>query len=87
VVRDGGEKRGSRRQGRGPKAAISPRGNITCARATYYYTGERFVPPGDKKLDIYKKALRCSQEGLKRRHKNIEFVEVPYQGETLPRTS
>ncbi|HKB61687.1 MAG TPA: hypothetical protein VKD03_02335, partial [Burkholderiales bacterium] len=50
----------------------------------YYYTGERFVPPGDKKLDLYKKALRCSQEGLKRRHKNIEFVEVPYQGETLP---
>src|SRR5258706_703248 len=50
----------------------------------YYYTGERFVPPSDKKLDIYKKALRCSQEGLKRRHKNIEFVEVPYQGETLP---
>ncbi len=34
----------------------------------YYYTGERFVPPGEKKLDIYRKALRCYQEGLKRRH-------------------
>ncbi len=50
----------------------------------YYYTGERFVPPGDKKLDIYKKALRCFQEGLKRRHKNIEFAEVPYEGKSLP---
>ena len=50
----------------------------------YYYTGERFVPPGDEKLDIYKKALRCYQEGLKRRHRNIEFVEVPYEGKALP---
>src|SRR5207344_1382907 len=50
----------------------------------YYYTGERFVPPGEKKLDIYKKALRCFQEGLKRRHRNIEFVEVPYEGKALP---
>src|SRR5213593_1906390 len=50
----------------------------------YYYTGERFVPPGERKLGIYKKALRCCQEGLKRRHRNIEFVEVPYEGKTLP---
>jgi len=54
----------------------------------YYYTGERFVPPGEKKLGIYRKALRCYQEGLKRRHRNIEFVEVPYhenaEGKTLP---
>src|SRR6266581_5049397 len=50
----------------------------------YYYTGERFVPPGERKLGIYKKALRCYQEGLKRRHGNIEFVEVPYEGKALP---
>ncbi|TMG76439.1 MAG: alpha/beta hydrolase, partial [Betaproteobacteria bacterium] len=50
----------------------------------YYYTGERFVPPGERKLGIYKKALRCYQEGLKRRHRNIEFVEVPYEGKALP---
>jgi dienelactone hydrolase len=50
----------------------------------YYYTGERFVPPGEKKLGIYKKALRCYHEGLKRRHPEIEFVEVPYEGKTLP---
>jgi Esterase FrsA-like len=50
----------------------------------YYYTGERFVPPGDRKLDIYRKALRCYKEGLKRRHPEIEFVEVPYEGKSLP---
>jgi dienelactone hydrolase len=50
----------------------------------YYYTGERFVPPGDRKLGIYMKALRCYQEGLKRRCPEIEFCEVPYEGKTLP---
>ena len=50
----------------------------------YYYTGERFVAPGENKLGIYKKALRCYQEGLKRRYPEIELVEVPYEGKTLP---
>ena len=50
----------------------------------YCYTGERFVPPGERKLAIYEKALRCYQEGLRRRHPEIEFVEVPYEGKTLP---
>jgi dipeptidyl aminopeptidase/acylaminoacyl peptidase len=59
-------------------------GNCYLRAGSYYYTGERFVPLGEKKLEIYRKALRCSQEGLKRRHPNIEFVEVPYEGKTLP---
>jgi len=59
-------------------------GNHYLRAGNYYYTGERFVPPGEKKLDIYKKALRCYQEGLKRRHRNVEFIEVPYEGKTLP---
>ena len=59
-------------------------GNCYLRAGNYYYTGERFVPPGEAKLDVYRKALRCSQEGLRRRHRNIEFVEVPYEGTTLP---
>jgi cephalosporin-C deacetylase-like acetyl esterase len=50
----------------------------------YYYTGERFVPPGERKLAIYEKALRCYKEGLARRHPEIELVEVPYEGRSLP---
>jgi len=59
-------------------------GNHYLRAGNYYYTGERFVPPGDRKLGIYRKALRCFKEGLKRRHPEIEFVEVPYEGKTLP---
>jgi len=59
-------------------------GNYYLRAGMYYYTGERMVPPGEQKTVIYKKSLRCSQEGLKRRHRNIEFVEVPYEGTSLP---
>jgi naringenin degradation protein FdeB len=62
----------------------STAGNHYLRAGNYYYTGERFVPPGERKLEIYKKALRCYREGLKRRHRNIEFVEAPYEGQTLP---
>jgi len=42
------------------------------------------VPPGDLKQEIGRKALACQHAGLRRRHANIEFVEVPYEGATLP---
>ena len=59
-------------------------GNFYLRAGMYYYTGERFVAPGEHKLGIYRKALRCCREGLRRRHNHIEFVEVPYEGMTLP---
>jgi pimeloyl-ACP methyl ester carboxylesterase len=59
-------------------------GNHYLRAGNYYYAGERFVPPGERKLEIYRKALRCYQEGLRRRYSDIEFVEVPYEGTTLP---
>jgi dienelactone hydrolase len=59
-------------------------GNLFLRAGNYYYTGERFMPVGDLKLSIYRKALRCYHEGLRRRHPEIEFCEVPYEGETLP---
>ena len=43
-------------------------GNYYLRAGNYYYTGERMVPPGEQKLGIYRKALRCYQEGLKRRY-------------------
>ncbi len=59
-------------------------GNYYLRAGNYYYTGERMVPPGEQKLGIYRKALRCFQEGLKRRNPNLEIVEVPYEGTALP---
>src|SRR5262245_8251503 len=59
-------------------------GNCYLRAGNYYYTGERMVPPGEQKLGIYRRALRCYQEGLKRRLLNIEIVDVPYEGAALP---
>jgi dienelactone hydrolase len=72
----------------GDKAAAEGRsataGNCYLRAGNYYYTGERMVPPGEQKLGIYRKALRCYQEGLKRRNPNLEIVDVPYDGTALP---
>jgi dienelactone hydrolase len=59
-------------------------GNMYLRAGNYYYTGERMVPPGEQKLGIYRKALRCYQEGLKRRCPTLEIVDVPYEGQSLP---
>lgn len=59
-------------------------GNYYLRAGNYYYTGERMIPPGDAKTEVYKKALRCFQEGIRRRYRNIEFVEVPYENGSLP---
>ncbi|MPZ45498.1 MAG: alpha/beta hydrolase [Betaproteobacteria bacterium] len=58
-------------------------GNYYLRAGMYYYTGERMLPPGEQKLDIYRKSLRCAHEGLKRRHRNVERVDVPYEGTAL----
>ena len=59
-------------------------GNYYLRANNYYYTGERMLPPGEQKLAMYKKALHCAHEGLKRRYPNIEYVDVPYEGKSLP---
>src|SRR5688572_26544406 len=59
-------------------------GNYYLRAGMYYFTGERFVPPGPEKREIGRKALECQHAGLARRHPGIEFVEVPYEGTTLP---
>ena len=72
----------------GDKAAAEGRhataGNYYLRAGNYYYTGERMVPPGEQKLGIYRKALRCYQEGLKRRYPGLEIVDVPYERTALP---
>ncbi len=59
-------------------------GNYYLRAGMYYFTGERFVPPGEAKRAMGRKALACQQAGLRRRYPNLEVVEVPYEGTTLP---
>jgi alpha-beta hydrolase superfamily lysophospholipase len=59
-------------------------GNHYMRAANYYYSAERFIPPGDEKMAMYRKALRCWHAALERLHPNIERVEVPYEGKSLP---
>lgn len=59
-------------------------GNQYMRAGNYYYSAERFVAPGEEKLAIYAKALRCYQGAMARLHPDIERVEVPYEGTSLP---
>jgi dienelactone hydrolase len=59
-------------------------GNQYMRAANYYYSGERFIPPGEEKLAIYRKALRCYLAAMERLYPEIERVEVPYEGQSLP---
>jgi dienelactone hydrolase len=52
--------------------------------ANYYYSAERFIAPGDEKMAMYRKALRCWHAALERLYPQIERVEVPYEGKSLP---
>lgn len=52
--------------------------------AIYYFCGERFLPPSERKWQTYRDCLRCFQKGIERRFPAIERVEVPYEGTTLP---
>ncbi len=59
-------------------------GNQYMRAGNYYYSAERFIPPGEEKLAIYLKALRCYQGAMARLHPDIERVDVPYEGQSLP---
>jgi dipeptidyl aminopeptidase/acylaminoacyl peptidase len=59
-------------------------GNAYLRAGMYYFTAERFIPPGDAKRTMGKKSLELQHAGLRRRYPTMEFVEVPCEGTTLP---
>jgi dipeptidyl aminopeptidase/acylaminoacyl peptidase len=59
-------------------------GNYYLRAGMYYFTGERFIYPGPAKVEVGRKSLQCQRAGLERRYSNMEFVEVPFEGKTLP---
>lgn len=50
----------------------------------YYFTGERFIPPGELKRETGRKAIELQTRGILWRYPNIEKIEVPFEGKTLP---
>ena len=52
--------------------------------ATYHFIGERFIPPGPRKVEGYRKCLAVYEKGAAIRYPNMERVEIPYEGTTLP---
>ncbi len=50
----------------------------------YYFTAERFIVPGLEKREMGRKAIDCQTKGILRRYANVERVEVPFEGRTLP---
>jgi naringenin degradation protein FdeB len=50
----------------------------------YLYNAERFILPGTEKRAAGERAYKVWHEGIRKRHPEIEFVEVPYEGITLP---
>lgn len=58
-------------------------GNNYMRAGNYYYSAERFIPPGADKMAVYHEALRCYRAALGRLHPNVEFVDVPYEGKAL----
>lgn len=59
-------------------------GSYYLRAAIYYFCGERFIPPSERKWDTYRSCLRCFGKGVARRYLNIERVAVPYEDTTLP---
>jgi pimeloyl-ACP methyl ester carboxylesterase len=71
------------------EAASKGRG-LTAAGAyfrasTYYFTGERHIPPDDpRKVPTFKKVVKTFQNGLHRCYPQVERVEIPYENTFLP---
>ena len=53
--------------------------------ANYYFAAERQTHPKDpRKTMLYKNMLECFQKGARWRKEPIEWVEIPYEGKTMP---
>ena len=75
------EKRADAAAAEGRKATA---GDYYLRAGNYFYNAERFILPGEEKRAWGGRAYRCYHAGIRLRYPNIEFVEVPYQGITLP---
>jgi dipeptidyl aminopeptidase/acylaminoacyl peptidase len=59
-------------------------GNCYLRAGMYYFTAERFILPGPEKREMGRIAIDCQTKGILRRYPNVERVEVPFEGRSLP---
>jgi dienelactone hydrolase len=59
-------------------------GDYYLRAGNYLYNAERFLRPGEEKRAAGARAFRSYHAGIRLRHHNVERVEVPYEGTTLP---
>jgi dipeptidyl aminopeptidase/acylaminoacyl peptidase len=59
-------------------------GNAYLRAGMYYFTGERFIYPGETKREVGRKSIELQTKGLVRRYPDLERVEVPFEGKSLP---
>jgi alpha-beta hydrolase superfamily lysophospholipase len=71
-------------EARAAGASAETAGHLLLRAGMYRFTGERFTPPGDEKRAMGELAYRSLHAGLRGRHPEIEFIEVPYENTTLP---
>jgi hypothetical protein len=86
VARDGRAAREPRGCGAGQRHKTSA-GDYYLRAGIYHYNAERFITPGPEKRVQGERAYHCWHTGIRLREPSIEFVEVPYEGTTLPRCS
>ena len=75
------EKVGDRAEAAGHRMSA---GNAYLRAGMYYFTGERFMYPGEAKREVGRKSIELQTKGLLRRYPNLERVEVPFEGTSLP---
>jgi dipeptidyl aminopeptidase/acylaminoacyl peptidase len=79
---------GARLQKRGDAAEATGHrlsaGNFYLRAGMYYFTAERFIQPGPEKREMGRIAIDLQTKGILRRYPNVERVEVPFEGKTLP---
>src|SRR5438552_1883408 len=75
------EKRGDEALAKGHKISA---GDYYLRAGIYHYNAERFIQPGPEKKAQGAHAYKVWHQGIRLRYPKVEFIEVPYEGTTLP---
>jgi dipeptidyl aminopeptidase/acylaminoacyl peptidase len=59
-------------------------GSFYLRAGMYYFTAERFIHPGPEKREMGRIAIDCQTKAILRRYPNVERVEIPFEGKSLP---